>query len=57
MFSRKTVWIVIALLLAEAGAILAIPSRIPRAIRAVTALVNAAAAAALWLLLRQREDG
>jgi hypothetical protein len=54
MFSRKTVWIVIALLLAEAAAIVAIPSRIPRAMRAVTALVNVVAASALWLLLRQR---
>jgi hypothetical protein len=57
MFSKKTVWIVIALLLAEAVAILAIHSRVPRALRALTALVNLAAASALWLLLRQRGKG
>ena len=57
MFSKKTVWIVIALLLAEAVAILAIHSRVPRALRALTALVNLAAASALWLLLRQRDKG
>jgi hypothetical protein len=54
MFSKRTIWIVIALLIAEAAAIVALPSRTPRAIRAVTALINLAAASALWLLLRQR---
>jgi hypothetical protein len=57
MFSKRTAWIVLALLVAEAAAIVAIPSRIPRAIRAVTAVVNVAAASALWLLLRQRGKG
>ncbi len=55
MFSKRTVWVVIAVLLAEAVAIVALQSRIPRAMRALTALANLAAAAALWLFLRQRE--
>jgi hypothetical protein len=57
MFSKKTVWIVIALLVVEAAAILAIPSRVPRAVRALASVLNLAAASALWLLLRQREKG
>jgi hypothetical protein len=55
LFSKRTVWVVIAALVAEGVAIVALHSRIPRAIRALTALANLAAAAALWLLLRQRE--
>lgn len=56
MYSKKAVWIVIALLLAEAVAVVAAPGRVPRPARVVTAAINLMAAVALGLLLRQRNE-
>lgn len=55
MYSKKAVWAVIALLVAESVAIAAFPARTPRPIRLMTGAINLVAAAALWTLLRQRE--
>jgi hypothetical protein len=55
--NRRLVWTVIALLAAEAVVIVALPSRIPRPARVVTAAVNLIAAACLWTASRQSSPG
>ena len=57
MYKRRTLYLIAAFLIAEAAALVLLPSRLPRPARAVTASVNAAAAAALWLLARRRPPG
>jgi hypothetical protein len=56
MTSKRAAWVAMAILLAESILIVALPSRIPRAPRLVTGLVNLAAATALLILLLQRRD-
>jgi uncharacterized membrane protein len=55
MFSKKAVWALIVLLVLESAALVAVPSRIPRPARMVSAGIVLAAAVSLWLILRQRE--
>jgi hypothetical protein len=54
MRKTRTLRIIAAILTLEAAAVVALPSRVPRPARALTAAVDAAAAAGLWLLARQR---
>ncbi len=54
MFKKRTLYLLAAVLIAEAAVFVLMPSRMPRAARAIGAAVNVAAAAALCLLARQR---
>jgi hypothetical protein len=54
MRKTRTLQILAAILALEAAVIVALPSRMPRPARAIAAAVDAAAAAGLWLLARQR---
>ena len=54
MHKKRTLQIIAAVLMAEAILIAFLPSQVPRAGRAITAAVDAAAAAGLWLLAGQR---
>ena len=54
MSKKRTLYLIAAFLLVEAVVFVLLPSRLPRAARAITATVNVAAAAALWLMARQR---
>jgi hypothetical protein len=53
MRKKRTLQIVAAILALEAAVIVAMPSRVPRPARAITAAVDAVAAAGLWLGARQ----
>jgi hypothetical protein len=55
LYKRRTLLLIAGFLLLEGAAIVALPSRAPRAVRALTAGVNLAAAAGLWLFSRRRE--
>ncbi len=55
MYSKKAVWALIVLLAVEAVGLVAVPSRIPRPTRVISSGIALAAAASLWLILRQRE--
>jgi hypothetical protein len=54
MYKKPTLYGLAALLLAEAVVIFAIPVRIPRAVRAVTAGVNVVAAVAVAWIARRK---
>ena len=54
MYKKRTLLLLSGFLLLEAAVFLVLPSRLPRPARVIAAAVNAAAAAALWLLARQR---
>ena len=54
MYTKRTLFIVATVLLAEAIAVVALPLRIPRPARAIIAATNAIAIAALWLLSRRK---
>jgi hypothetical protein len=55
MYKRSTLYVLAALLLAEAVAVVLIPSRIPRGARGVTAGINVVAAVAVALIARQKK--
>jgi hypothetical protein len=57
VYKKRTLYLIAAFLLLEAAMIVALPSRVPRAVRALTAAINFLAAAALWLLSRQKRPG
>jgi hypothetical protein len=54
VYRKRTLYFIAALLLIEAVLIVALHSRVPRSLRALTAGINLIAAAALWLLSRQK---
>jgi hypothetical protein len=54
MRRNRTALVLAAVLLAEAALIVLLPARVPRAVRAVVAAVNAVAAVGLWTAARQR---
>jgi hypothetical protein len=54
MIRRRTAFLLAAILLAEAVLVIAFPARVPRPVRALTAAMTLIAAAAVWLLARQR---
>ncbi len=54
MNPKRTLLLTAAVLLAEAVAVVALPARVPRAVRAIGAAVNGVAAIGLLTLARQR---
>lgn len=54
MRSRRLVFTLSAILLAEAAAIVSLPAKIPRAVRALNAGVDVIAAVGLWTVARQK---
>jgi hypothetical protein len=50
---KRILLIVTGILVIEAAVILAIPARVPRSARVVTAATNLIAAAAIWTFARQ----
>lgn len=54
MYRKRTLYALAALLIVEGIVIVAIPSRMPRAARALTAAVDLAVAGAVVLIARQR---
>jgi hypothetical protein len=50
---KRTLLFVCAILIIEAAVIVALPARIPRSARALTAATNVIVAATIWLLARQ----
>ena len=57
MSRRQTAYVVAGVLAAEAALLVAMPGRVPRAVRALAAVVDLGAAAGLWSLARQRPSG
>ena len=57
MYKKRTLYLIAAFLLLEAAMIVALPSRVARPVRVLTAAINLLAAAALWLLSRQKPPG
>ena len=55
MYKKSTLYALAAFLLVEAAAFVVVPSRIPRAARAVTAGINVVAAVAVALIARQKK--
>jgi hypothetical protein len=54
VYSKRTLFLITAVLLAEAIAVIVLPSRIPAPVRVLAAAVNGIAIAVLLLLARQR---
>lgn len=57
MYKKRTLYILAVVLIAEGIAVVAVPGRVPRAVRAITGLVNVGAAIALVLLARNKAPG
>jgi hypothetical protein len=54
VYSKRVLYLIAAILLAEAIAALFAPSRLPLPVRIMAAAINVVAVAVLWLLARQR---
>jgi len=54
VYSKRAIYIIAIILLAEAIAVLLIPSRLPVPVRFLAAAINLVAVAVLWVLARQR---
>jgi hypothetical protein len=55
MYTKRTVYLIAGVLLAESIAIVAVPSRLPRSARMITAGINVIAALGLIVLGRQKQ--
>lgn len=54
LYRKKSLYVIAMILIAEGAAIIAVPSRMPRAARAITGAVNVLAALGLLMLARQK---
>jgi len=54
VYKKRTLYLIVVLLLIEAGLIVALHSRIPRPVRAITAGINVVAVAALLVMANQK---
>jgi len=56
MYKKSTLYVIAAVLMLEAAAIVLVPSRIPRGARGVTAGINVVAAVTVLLIARQKKS-
>jgi hypothetical protein len=54
VYSKRAIYIIAVILLAEAITVIVVPSRLPVPVRFLAAAINIVAVAVLWLLARQR---